>query len=1009
MAEGRPANDPCGAPDLGPHRPGNRPGLPEIAYRVSTHPTALARMLADIPRVTRQDLATGEILRPLAGLGIRDLSDPSIALLDAWAASVDVLSFYSERIANEGYLRTATDRASMVELTRSIGYELAPGVAAGVHLAFTVEAADDPFRTVDVPEGTQAMSVPQARGDLPQVFETVEPILARAEWNAIPAQTERVQHLAIFRGDAEDDRNGRLFAFDLDNSFEMEALEGEVEIVTSAEGLAPFYPLSDTLDLPAALAELQSDADFNDEIVPELRAVEVTETYLRGTALRLAKGDRVLAVGARNGEAGQEVATAPLQVVEAEALADYDLTRVVLQPVGSAPRPRKRLPKLRPARLRKGAITLQPVTFNAASVDTVIRRTAWSGDRLNAFIKTQAWPRLNLMRLIRKPVSVASPPLGDVVPGLHALREKAAFFGNTAPRQESLADAGDTRGDDPYDLSWDNPVRPIWTDSQGAALTEAQAYLDRELEGLSVDGWVLLENPAGEVTPLRLAAVAGASRADFAMHGKATGLTFRKANGDPITIDPGNLDPDLAPFTFRTARAHLRSEHLAPAGAPLTEDISEGETEIVLDTLYLDLERGRAISVAGERADAPGVIESETVEIADVIHVGGLTRVLLAAGLTYSYRRPTVELNANVALASHGEAQEEAIGSGDATKPKQAFKLAKTPLTFITAATETGRASTLTIRVDGVAWAEVPSLADAGPEDEVFQLRIDDDGTHRVIFGDGRNGRRPPTGQLNVSASYRAGLGPEGELPDEAIIQLKTRPLGIRAVVNPSPATGAAAPETLDEARERAPQSVRVLGRIVSLTDFEDFARSFAGIGKAAATALWSGRERLVQLTVTPETDSVFDTASPTLESLGDAIASLRNPGPRLILAPHQPKLFWLNAKITYESKYLAEDVEVALRDALARDFGFDARRLAQPVSAAEVVTALQNTDGVHAVDLDALDLYDAEAPEAEPGLANVLPSRPARVTEAGKVLPAELLTILDAGVALTFEEATDV
>jgi len=63
-------------------------------------------------------------------LKTRDPSDPAIALLDSWALVADVLSFYQERIANEGYLRTALERRSVLELARLIGYQLRPGVAA---------------------------------------------------------------------------------------------------------------------------------------------------------------------------------------------------------------------------------------------------------------------------------------------------------------------------------------------------------------------------------------------------------------------------------------------------------------------------------------------------------------------------------------------------------------------------------------------------------------------------------------------------------------------------------------------------------------------------------------------------------------------------------------------------------------------------------------------------------------------------------------------------------------
>ena len=40
------------------------------------------------------------------------------------------------------------------------------------------------------------------------------------------------------------------------------------------------------------------------------------------------------------------------------------------------------------------------------------------------------------------------------------------------------------------------------------------------------------------------------------------------------------------------------------------------------------------------------------------------------------------------------------------------------------------------------------------------------------------------------------------------------------------------------------------LGRIVSLEDYEDFARAFAGIEKALATWMWSGEKRGVFVTV---------------------------------------------------------------------------------------------------------------------------------------------------------------
>ena len=111
---------------LTPAAVSNPPGLPRLAYRVGTHGSFKETMKA---RLSGQPA--------LRRLTTRDDDDPTIALLDAWATVLDVLTFYQERIANEAYLRTATELRSILELAREIGYELGPGAAGFVtcHLA----------------------------------------------------------------------------------------------------------------------------------------------------------------------------------------------------------------------------------------------------------------------------------------------------------------------------------------------------------------------------------------------------------------------------------------------------------------------------------------------------------------------------------------------------------------------------------------------------------------------------------------------------------------------------------------------------------------------------------------------------------------------------------------------------------------------------------------------------------------------------------------------------------
>src|SRR5271165_7530494 len=118
------------------------PGQSSFAYRAGTYESFFAEMLA------RLSSSQYPALSGPAGLKTRDADDPAIALCDAWAILADVLTFYQERIANEGYLRTATERRSVIELGRLAGYSLRPGVASNVYLAYTL--AKGAQATIDV-------------------------------------------------------------------------------------------------------------------------------------------------------------------------------------------------------------------------------------------------------------------------------------------------------------------------------------------------------------------------------------------------------------------------------------------------------------------------------------------------------------------------------------------------------------------------------------------------------------------------------------------------------------------------------------------------------------------------------------------------------------------------------------------------------------------------------------------------------------------------------------------
>nr|WP_301332682.1 putative baseplate assembly protein [Parerythrobacter lacustris] len=496
------------------------------------------------------------------------------------------------------------------------------------------------------------------------------------------------------------------------------------------------------------------------------------------------------------------------------------------------------------------------------------------------------------------------------------------------------------------------------------------------------------------------------------MSGKATGLAFALPDGTPLVPPASAVSSPLNAFKVRKTQAFLASQHLPLAGIPL-EPVLEAEVlELDLDTLYLDLVRGRPVSVTGARADAEGIEGSETCIIREVLHIDGVTRLLLEGAIIHSYERTSLRINANVALASHGERVTEVLGSGDATLPNQSFGLRKIPLTYVSATTASGRASTLEVRVDGILWREVETLFDAGPQDAVYETALGESSEVTVRFGDGIKGRRLPTGELNVAASYRSGTGLAGHVPERTIIQLKTKPLGIRSVSNPSPATGGAEPESLDDIRVTAPNTVKTLGRVVSLADYEDFARNFAGVGKARAEQLWSGRNKVVHISLAPEEDIELAGDADLLSKLADALEGVRDPARAVIVQPYARVYFRVKAKVYVDRAYLLADLERDVRLAIETRYSFASGALGEAVSSAGILALIHSLPGVTMVDLDGLerieggDLVDSSVP---PRLDSVLRAASAqgpgqRMT--GSFAASELLLVLPSAIDLTMEFA---
>jgi predicted phage baseplate assembly protein len=286
-------------------------------------------------------------------------------------------------------------------------------------------------------------------------------------------------------------------------------------------------------------------------------------------------------------------------------------------------------------------------------------------------------------------------------------------------------------------------------------------------------------------------------------------------------------------------------------------------------------------------------------------------------------------------------------------------------------------------------WSEVETLFGLGPRERVYITQTDDDKKTTVEFGDGKMGARLPMGRENVKATYRKGIGLEGLVEAGQLSLLMTRPLGVKSVINPQDATGAQDPQSMVDARTNSPITVLTLDRIVSLRDYEDFARSFSGVAKALVTWTWNIDTRGVFITV-----AGIDGAEIADDSVlhGNLVSAMQKAGDAHVpvtIKSYRSVTFRVVADLKVDPVFIEEKVVAAVEAALRSGFSFEARAFGQPVTLSEVVAVMQNVDGVLAVDINKLYLSDENEE-----LRSFLPADSPGPGDDTSVPAAELLTL---------------
>lgn len=896
----------CGCCETGPRARSiwNRPGLPAIDYRIGSFSTFRRSMLEAI--AGQEVEVDGERLRPLAGWTARAGDDYGIALLEMWAYLADILTFYQERAANEAFLRTALHRDSILRLAALLDYKLAPGKAATTHLAFTVEEG----KQVLIPAGLRVQSVP-GQDEKPQKFEVVEAIQA-------------------------DPRTNRIRVFSrpqADNPYAKGRSGGTLQLI------------SDVLASGDKIVVFEEDFTDNVEDRPIVEE-KVIDTIAQGVGQAYVEWFPPI-VASRSTDSRVRRYRRKFRLFGADAPSSYLQPKAEHETVtwnqmptdfctckyGGGPNVVRR--EENQLDLEGEYTDIKPGTDLLITIGSGITRyteSAEGAEVVNYSDKTYV-----ALRCVRNVTHLHSRwgPVSQVVTQV-TLEEKIL------PDKDF-----DIRNVTIYEL--DNLEIRLWPCRLSPTISGDAVLLQYDpLHTIEPGRQIILDddtrNPHNAV--VRAVSPESYDGCDSREIDAPTVAAIVEANRHVLTNYRGVRHEGAGTFDiqFELERVNLRfleqlcDIQIIPGSA--------GRALLKRDTNGLSPDLATSWEVSEDALTYSFRLQPD-VKLPDYLAVS------FTPALRRSLNTETAVMYGNIAEATHGETvAAEALGDGDAAATFQSFTVQKSPVTFVPeAGARQGAANTLAVTAGDVKWHEAETLYGHGGAERIFTTEVDDEGKMTVRFGDGVTGARLPTGRDNVVATYRQGLGRAGNVKAGSLTTLLDRPLGLKRVTNPLAAAGGADPETLDQARANAPNTVRTFDRVVSLRDFEDAAREFTGVAKARANLVWDGEEQAVFLTVAGDKGDAV-----VLEDLVAYLDARRDVNRKLHAAHYRPLAMQIRALLTVDvTNYIPERVQADALQTVLDALAFDRLNLGQSIHLSDVYAILQGVQGVIAVDVNRL------------------------------------------------------
>ena len=309
--------------------------------------------------------------------------------------------------------------------------------------------------------------------------------------------------------------------------------------------------------------------------------------------------------------------------------------------------------------------------------------------------------------------------------------------------------------------------------------------------------------------------------------------------------------------------------------------------------------------------------------------------------------------------ALEGKSDSEVLGSSLGTAG-QSFGIAAYPI-----AQNPGGDSSLSIWVSeggpAIEWTLVNNFYLSTATDLHYTLEISEYDIGTITFGDGVNGKIPSSGTDNIVAEYRIGGGKNANyITENSITSLLGSYSFVTSITNPDQPTGGRDKETINEAKEDAPQFVASNDRCVSHPDYESHARTVSGVVQAHAYQGDGAFEEKVIISTagtnpvpTGSWDPRTETGSGLIGSVGTYLTGKKTAPVILSVLPVIVFDMDLTLIVYLYNNVRQSTANTAIREAVITGLDPELRKMGDQIPRSLIADIVEDITGVDYVDID--------------------------------------------------------